>query len=130
MTSSFSAVLREERREVGSLAQLGNAQLERAKARVEAAFAIAVPVIAPIAGALVPAGADQPFNVGLHQDLQHCLRHGSQEIAVAALLQQLNQRHSVVGHRVLGQLGVKRCNSTLAALPGDHLSLTRAPGSM
>jgi len=24
---------------------------------------------------------------------------------------------------------VKRCNSTLAGLPGDHLSLTRAPGS-
>jgi len=24
---------------------------------------------------------------------------------------------------------VKRRNSTLAALPGDHLSLTRAPGS-
>jgi len=24
---------------------------------------------------------------------------------------------------------VKPCNSTLAALPGDHLSLTRAPGS-
>jgi len=24
---------------------------------------------------------------------------------------------------------VKRCNSTLAALPGDHLSLTRARGS-
>jgi hypothetical protein len=39
------------------------------------------------------------------------------------------QRHSLVGHRVLGQLGVKCGNSTLAALPDDHLSLTRAPGS-
>jgi hypothetical protein len=77
----------------------------------------------------VPASADQPFNIGFHQDLQHRLRHGSQEISIAALLQQLGQRHSVVGHRVLGQLGVKRRNSTLAALPGDHLSLTRAPGS-
>jgi hypothetical protein len=44
-------------------------------------------------------------------------------------LQQVNERHSVVGHRVLGQLVVKRRNSTLAALLGDHLSLTRAPGS-
>jgi hypothetical protein len=78
----------------------------------------------------VPPGADQPFDIGLHQDLQHRLRHGSQEIAVTALLQQVNQRHSVVGHRVLGQLGVGCCNTTLAALPGDHLSLTRAPGSM
>ena len=120
----------QERREVRPLAQLGDAQLERAEARVEAALAIAVAVIEPIAAALVPAGADQPFDIGFHQDLQHRLRHGSQEIAVAALLQQLNQRHSVVGHRVLGRLGVKRCNSTLADLPGDHLSLTRAPGSM
>ncbi len=119
----------EERRKVRPLAQLGDAQLERAEARVEAAIAIAIAVIEPLGAALVPAGADQTLDIGFHQDLQHRLRHGSQEIAVAALLQQFDQRHSVVGHRVLGQLRVKRCNSTLAALPGDHLSLTRAPGS-
>jgi hypothetical protein len=79
--------------------------------------------------ALVPAGADQPLDIGFHQNLQHRLRYGSSKIAIAALLQQLGQRHSLLGHRVLGQLGVKPCNSTLAALPGDHLSLTRAPGS-
>jgi hypothetical protein len=33
-------------------------------------------------------GADQAFDIGFHQDLQHRLRHGSQEIALAALLQQ------------------------------------------
>jgi len=59
----------------------------------------------------VPAGADQAFDVSLHQNLQHRLRHGSQKIAIAALLQQVNQRHSVVGHRVLGGSRVKRCNS-------------------
>jgi hypothetical protein len=32
------------------------------------------------------AGADQAFDIGFHQDLQHRLRHGSQKIAVAALL--------------------------------------------
>ena len=112
----------QERREVRPLPQLRDAQLERAEPRVERAVAIAVAVIQPIAAALVPAGADQPFDIGFHQDLQHRLRHGSQEIAVAALLQQLDQRHSVLGHRVLGQLGVKPCNSTLADLPGDHLS--------
>jgi len=62
----------------------------------------------------VPPGADQTFDIGFHQDLQHRLRHGSQEIAVAALLQQLNQRHSVVGHRVLGQLGVGCCKHHLS----------------
>ena len=111
------------------MAQLGNAQLERTQPRVEATIAIAVTVIEPIAGALVPAGTDQPLDIGFHQDLQHRLRYGSQKIAIAALLQQLGQRHSLLGHRVLGQLGVKRCNSTLAGPPGDHLSLTRAPGS-
>jgi hypothetical protein len=78
----------------------------------------------------VATGADQAFDIGFHQDLQYRFRHGSQEIAVTALLQQLDQRHSLFGHRVLGQFGVKRCNSTLADLPGDHPSLTRAPSSM
>ena len=35
-----------------------------------------------------------------------------------------------LGHRVLGRHGVKHRNSTLADLPGDHPSLTRAPSSM
>jgi hypothetical protein len=61
--------------------------------------------------------------------LQNRFGHGSQKIAITALLQQVNQRHSLVGHRILGGSRVKRCNSTLAALPGDHLSLTRATGS-
>ena len=77
----------------------------------------------------MPPGADQALDIGFHQDLQHRLRNSSQKIAIAALLQQLGQRHSLFGHRVLGRLGVKRRNSTLASLPGDHLSLTRAPSS-
>ena len=47
----------EERREVRPLAQLGDAQLERAQACVEAALAIAVAVVQPL-------GADQPFDIG------------------------------------------------------------------
>ena len=38
----------------------------------------------------MPPSADQTFDIGFHQDLQHRLRHGSQEISFAALLQQLN----------------------------------------
>jgi hypothetical protein len=49
--------------------------------------------------------------------------------AIAAILRLVNQLHSVIGHRVRGGSRVRRCNSTLAALPGGHLSLTRAPGS-
>ena len=95
----------QERREVGTLAQLGDAQLQRAEPRVERAVAIAIAVVQPLGAAFVAAGADQPFDIGFHQDLQHRLGHGSQEIAVAALLQQLDKRHSVVGHRVLGRSG-------------------------
>ena len=50
-------------------------------------------------------GADQALDIGLHQNLQHSFRHGAQEIALAALLQQLDKRHSVVGHRILDAFG-------------------------
>jgi hypothetical protein len=80
---------------------------------------------------MVAAGADQTFDIGFHQDLQHRFRNGSQEIAITALLQQLDQRHSFVGHRVLGGLWVKRLHlHRNAHLPDDHPSLTRAPSSM
>ena len=107
----------QERREVRALAQLRDAQLERSEPRVEAPVAIAVAVIEPIGRALVPPGADQALDIGFHQDLQHRLRHGSQEVALAALLQQLGQRHVLLGHRVLGGLGVKFGNSTVADRP-------------
>jgi hypothetical protein len=55
----------------------------------------------------VPPGADQSFDIGgFHQDLPHRLRHGSQKITIAALPQQLQQGHSVLGDRVLGARGV------------------------
>ena len=47
------------------------------------AFAVAVAVIEPFGRAFVAAGADQTFDIGFHQDLQHRLRYGSQEIAIA-----------------------------------------------
>src|SRR5918912_766846 len=59
-------------------------------------------VIEPFGAALVPTGPDQPFDIGFHQDLQHRLSDGSQEIAIAALLKQFDKRHSLLGHRVLG----------------------------
>src|SRR6516165_4862158 len=73
------------------------------------------------------AGTDQTFDISFPQDLQYCLRHGAQEIAFAILLQQLDKRHSVIGSSwAFGG----PCNPTLAHPPDDHLSLTRAPGSM
>jgi TolB protein len=83
-------------------APLRDPKTERAEPRLQAAVAKAVTVIEPLGAALVAASADQPFDIGFHQDLQHGFRHGSQEIAIAALLQQFDKRHSVVGHRGLG----------------------------
>src|SRR6266446_3705171 len=46
----------QERREVRALAQLGDAQAQRAEPGVEAAVAVTVAVIEPIGAPLVPAG--------------------------------------------------------------------------
>jgi len=104
----------QEGREVASLAELGDAELERAEAGVERAVPVSVAVVGPLGAALVAAGADHalhvrlhqdPLHVRLHQDLQHALRHGPEEVAVAGLLQQLHECHSVVGHRGLRWAG-------------------------
>ena len=69
----------------------------------------------------MPGHADQAFDVGLHQQLQHRLGHRPQEVTVAGLFHQLGQCQSVRGHRDLPRFQVKPRNSTLADEPGDHL---------
>jgi hypothetical protein len=110
----------EERREVAALAQLGDAQLQGAEAGVQGPVAIAVAVVEPVDRALVPRGADQALDVGLHQQLQHRLGNGAQEVAFSGLLHELGQGHPLLGHRVLRRGRVKRDNSTLADRPDDH----------
>src|SRR5882762_7354363 len=107
----------EKRREVTALPQLRDAQLQRAEAGVERAVAVAVAPGAPLAAALITPGADQPLDVGLHQQLQYRLRHGSQKISVASLLHQLGQHQSLFGHRVLSRFRLKSRNSTLPPGP-------------
>jgi hypothetical protein len=64
----------EERREiVGPSPQLRDPRLQRAKAGIERAVAIAVPVGAGLDRAFVPPGADHTSHIGLHQQLQHGL---------------------------------------------------------
>jgi hypothetical protein len=107
--------------------QLGDTQLQRAEARVEAALAAAVAVIEPVGRALMPATIKPSTSASIR--ICSTASATGRRKSPSPLLQQVNERHSVVGHRVLGQLVVKPRNSTLAALLGDHLSLTRAPGS-
>jgi hypothetical protein len=52
-----------------------------------------------IDGPFVPASADQPLDVGLHQQLQDALGHSTQKVTVASLLQKLIQWQSLLGHR-------------------------------
>jgi hypothetical protein len=40
----------------------------------------------------VPTGADQPFHIGLHQQLHHSLSHAAQEVDVPGFGQQLGER--------------------------------------
>ena len=54
-----------------------------------------------IDGPFVPASADQPLDVGLHQQLQDALGHSTQKVTVASLLQKLIQWQSLLGHRGL-----------------------------
>jgi hypothetical protein len=112
----------QEGREVRPLAQLRDAQLERADAGVEGAGAMAVAVVEPLGRPFVPAGADHALDVGLHQELQHRLGDRTQEVAVVGLLQQLHPCHALLGHRILRRFQVKRSNSTLAERSDDHLA--------
>jgi hypothetical protein len=64
--------------------------------------------------ALVPPGADYALDLELHQPLQHRFRQLLQKIAAGALLQQLQQWHRVVGHRVHPRLVVERQQLNLA----------------
>ena len=115
-TSAFSTVRRGSRKrgKVRSLAQLRDAQVERAEPRLQRPVAIAV-AVGRAARPRVHAGRRRPAPPRrLHDDLQHRLGQRTQEIAVVGLLDRFDQRHSVLGHRVLRRLPVKRCNSTLA----------------
>src|SRR5512144_1053182 len=84
-----------------TLAQLRDAQVERAEPRVQRPVAITIAIGQSAVRAFVPAAADQGFDVGVHDNLQHRLSERTQEIAVIGLLDGFDQRHSVFGHRVL-----------------------------
>jgi hypothetical protein len=80
--------------------------MQGAEPRVERAVGEAAAVVQPLAGALVPPGADQALHLGLHQHLQHRLGDATQEVTVSCFRQKLGEWQSVIGHRVLGRSGV------------------------
>jgi len=89
----------QEGREVAALAQLWDAQLDRAGARLPYPIAVAVALIKAIGAALAVRRTGLAFDLELHQALRREANHLAQQIAVGALLQQRAQVHHVLGHR-------------------------------
>jgi hypothetical protein len=77
----------EEVREIATLAQLGNAQLHPAGARLPVAVSIAVALGQTIARTLAMSRARPAFNVQLHQALGRKADHLAQIIRVGGLFQ-------------------------------------------
>jgi hypothetical protein len=91
----------EEAREVAALPQLRHTQVQSAQAGIERAIAIPVPPGRALSAALVPARADQAFNIGLHDQLKDSLGDAAKEVALLMPGQKLGQVHVRLGHRGL-----------------------------
>src|SRR5262244_982343 len=59
----------QKRREVATLPQFRDAQLQCAEASVEGALTVAITPSDALAAALVASGTDQPLDIALHQQL-------------------------------------------------------------
>ncbi len=91
-------------RAMGALAQFGDAQLDRAGARLPIAAATAVALDEPLGGALAMAAAGLGANLQLHQPLGGEADHLAQNIGVGGLLHQRAKVHHLVGHRLVPRL--------------------------
>ena len=91
----------QEAREIAALPQLRHSQVQRAQTGIESALSIPVPPSGAFAAALMPAGADQPVDIALHDQLQHRLGDRAKEVALIVLGQKLGQVHVGFGHRGL-----------------------------
>ncbi len=94
----------EEAGEIGSLAELGNAQLHRSSARLPVAIPIAVALGHAIGRALAERGAGLRADLQLHQPLGGEADHLAKEIGVGGLSQKRPQAHHLVGHRWVPRL--------------------------
>src|SRR3979490_2765770 len=103
----------EESREVAATPQLRDAQLDRSRASLPIAVAVAVALVAPLRTALAVPGAAQGFALQLHQALRGKADHLAQECRVGTLLQKRTKGDLVVGHRGDPRVRVACCNPTL-----------------
>ena len=91
----------QEAREVAALPELRHLEVQRAQTGIESALSIPVAPGRALIGPLVLAGADQAFDIGLHDQLQNGLGDGAKEVATVLLCQKLGKVHVGLGHRGL-----------------------------
>jgi hypothetical protein len=107
----------QETREIASLPELGDVQIDRPGAGLPRPVAVPVALRQPVPRALAIGGAGQALHLELHQPLGGKADHLAQEIGVAALLQQGAKGDPVVGHRGDLRSGVAGRNPTLPKIP-------------
>ena len=95
----------QKRGEIAALAELRNLEVEGAEPRLQIAFAKAVALRRARLIALVARGADEVFDVVVHQLLQNGFGEIFQQILPAALANKVEKCHCIVGHRVVLRLG-------------------------
>lgn len=104
-------------RKVAALAQLRDAQLDRAGARLPVTVAIAVALDQSLGALLTVGRAGQATDLQLQQPFGRKADHLAQQIRVGALLHQPAQGHHLVGHR--GSLGFE-VGARNPTLPGNR----------
>ena len=86
---------------MAALPELGNLRVQPAQTGIESALSIPVSPSRAAVSALMLAGADQPFDIGLHDRVQDGLGDGSQKTAAILLGQKLGKVHVGRGSRGL-----------------------------
>jgi len=90
-----------EAREIAALPQLRHLEVQRAQTGIESARSVPVSPGRALIGPFVLAGADQAFDIGLHDKLKNGLGNGAKEITAVLLCQELGKVHVGLGHRGL-----------------------------
>src|ERR1700760_1625089 len=89
----------QEAREVASLAQLGDAQFDRAGARLPGPVTVAIALRQTLGVLLAIGRSGQPGDLHLHQSLGCKADHLAQEVGIWGLLHERTKVHHLVGHR-------------------------------
>ncbi len=113
----------EEAREVRALPQLRDLQRDAAGAGVPVAVAVSVPLNLAQGRTRALRRAGPCLDLRLHDPLGRESQHLAHEVAIGLLLNQLDQRHSLIGHRRL-RSGSRSCNPNLFRRPTMAASVT------